>query len=70
MLGCDSPNDGIIVDGSQRKGVGVGVELESTMKMESENESENDHFCKIEGKVQFFKNDHFSIHSCLTLCHG
>jgi len=26
-------------------------------KMESENESENDHFCKSEGRVQFFKNE-------------
>ena len=27
------------------------------MKMKPENESENDQFCKIEGKVQFFKNE-------------
>jgi hypothetical protein len=28
---------------------------------ERENESKNDHFCKIEGRVQFFKNDHFRV---------
>ena len=35
--------------------------------MESENESENGHFCKSEGRVRFFKNDHFSVHSRLIL---
>jgi hypothetical protein len=25
--------------------------------MEHENETENDHFCKSEGRVQFFKNE-------------
>jgi len=28
-------------------------------KMESEKESKNDHFCKSERRVQFFKNDPF-----------
>jgi hypothetical protein len=32
-------------------------------KMERENKTENDHFCKSEGRVRFFKNDHFSVHS-------
>ena len=57
---------GIIIDGGHCKGLDVGVELESTMKMKSENESENDHFCRTKGKVQFFKNDHFLVHSCLN----
>jgi hypothetical protein len=35
----------------------VGAELESTMKRKSE----NDNFCKIKGKVRFFKNSHFSV---------
>jgi hypothetical protein len=36
--------------------------------MEWENDSENDHFCKSEGRVQFFKNDHFSVHfHCIFL---
>ena len=47
--------------------LGVGAEFESTMKMKSENESENDQFCKIEGKVRFFKNDHFWFNSRLIL---
>ena len=37
------------------------------MKMKSENDSENDHFCKIEGRDRFYKNDHLSIHFCLIL---
>jgi hypothetical protein len=39
--------------------VGIGAEFERTTEMKSENESENDHFCKSEGRVQFFKNDYF-----------
>ena len=54
----------IVVDG---KGLGVGAEFERTIKMKSENESENDHFCKSEGRVRFFKNDHFSVHFQLIL---
>jgi hypothetical protein len=46
---------------------GVRAELERTTKMECENESKNDHFCKSEGRVRFFKNDHFSAHSHLIL---
>ena len=34
---------------------GIGAEFETMRKMGSENVSENDHFCKSEGRVQFFK---------------
>ena len=47
--------------------MGVRAEFERTRKMGSENESENDHFCKSEGRVRFFKNDHFSVHFRLIL---
>ena len=57
---------GVIVDGGYCKGLGVGAEIESTMKMKSKNESKNDHFCKSKGRVRFFKNDHFSVHSRLN----
>ena len=53
---------GIVVDGGHCKGLCVRTEFERTRKMGSENESENDHFCKSEGRVRFFKNDHFSVH--------
>jgi len=36
-------------------------------KMEWENESENGHFCESKGRVQFFKNDHFSVYFHLIL---
>ena len=49
------------------KGSGVAAEFERMIKMECENERENDHFCKSKSRVQFFKNDHFSVHSCLIL---
>jgi hypothetical protein len=60
----DSERGGIIVDG---KRLGIRVEFERTTKMEHENETENEHFCKSKGRVHFFKNDHFSVHSCLIL---
>jgi hypothetical protein len=37
------------------------AEFEFTNKNESENEPENDHFCKRDGRVRFFKNGHFWI---------
>jgi hypothetical protein len=61
--------DGVMV-GSRERALCrwcVGAEFERTMKMECENESENDHFCKSEGRVRFFKNDHFSVHFRLIL---
>ena len=47
--------------------IGVGAEFERTTKMECENDSENDHFCKSEAWVRFFKNDHFRLHSQVIL---
>jgi hypothetical protein len=59
---------GVIVDGGGHcKGLGIGAEFERMRKMESKNGSENDHFCKSEGRVRFFKNNHFLVHSCLIL---
>jgi hypothetical protein len=49
------------------EGSGVGAEFERTTKMECENGCKNDHFCKSEGRVRFFKNDHFSVHFRLIL---
>jgi hypothetical protein len=40
---------------------GIAAEFEITTKMKRENESDNEHFCTSEGRVQFFKNDHFSV---------
>jgi hypothetical protein len=56
-----------VVDGGDCKGLGVGAGFERTTKMERENETKNDHFCKREGRVPFFKNDHFSVHFHLIL---
>jgi len=47
------------------EGSGIGAEFERTTKMECENGCKNDHFCKSEGRFQFFKNDHFLVHSHL-----
>jgi hypothetical protein len=55
---------GVVVDG---KRLGIGAEFERMTKMESENESKNEHFCKSKGRVRFFNNDHFLVHSCLIL---
>jgi hypothetical protein len=60
----NSEQGGVVVDG---KRLGVGAEFERTTKMERKNETENEHFCKSKGRVRFFKNDHFSVHSCLIL---
>jgi hypothetical protein len=49
------------------KGSGIGAEFGRTIKMKCKNECENDHFCKSEDRVQFFKNDHFSVHFYLIL---
>jgi hypothetical protein len=49
------------------KRLGVRAEFEITTKMEWENECENDHFCESEGRVRFFRNDHFSAHFHLIL---
>jgi hypothetical protein len=40
---------------------GVAAEFEIMMKMQCENESDNEHFCTSEGRVRFFKNEHFSV---------
>ena len=59
VVGVCERASAIVVDG---KGLHIRAEFERMMKMKSENESENDHFCKSEGRVRFFKNDHFSVH--------
>ena len=43
------------------------AEFKFTNKNENKNEPENDHFCKSDGRVRFFKNDHFLVHFHLIL---